>query len=135
MNTLVINCGSSSIKMDVLGPNGERRVEAHVDRVGHGPTSLTVQGSPPIRLGQVDHADALTMALTKLLAVAPQIHAVGHRVVHGGRDFDRSVRIDDEVERKIEALISLAPPPQRGKPGRYSGRPLGALISPSCRCV
>ena len=74
------------------------------------------------------------MALPKLLAVAPQIHAVGHRVVHGGRDFDRSVRIDDEVERKIEALISLAPL-HNGQTWLAFGAPERCPHGPSCRRV
>ncbi len=90
MNVLVVNCGSSSLKADVLdADSGRRLASARVERVD-------------------DHGVALSQALPELQAAGP-IDAVGHRVVHGGAEFSEPVRIDGEVVATIERLIPLAP--------------------------
>ena len=94
MFILVINCGSSSIKAAVIdADSGERLSAALLERVE-------------------DHRAALAAALPGLLAdagIQGAVSAVGHRIVHGGARFSAAVRVDDEVEAAIEALIPLAP--------------------------
>jgi acetate kinase len=88
VRVLVVNAGSSSIKLRVLGEDdallGERDLEA--------PRSV------------VDR-DELARALREL----PQADAAGHRVVHGGQRFREAVRVDDEVLRALHDLTDLAP--------------------------
>jgi acetate kinase len=93
---LVLNAGSSSLKFEVLDPeDGATTVDGHLERIdadGFGAA-----------LGDV--SDRLTSA-----GVGPaDLRAVGHRVVHGGPDFTAPVLLDDDVVRRIEALVHLAP--------------------------
>ncbi|MBL4633023.1 MAG: acetate/propionate family kinase [Kofleriaceae bacterium] len=93
MNILVINCGSSSIKYQVVDPDsGEQRAAGKVERVSE------MAGG---------HKQALAELLKSL--AQHEISAVGHRVVHGGSDFTESVVIDDDVLTAIEACVPLAP--------------------------
>jgi acetate kinase len=128
MNVLVLNVGSSSLKFQLLATDAERMAanteerlaRGSVERIG-GEAVYDVQaGDGPSRRGTVplrDHRAAvvhlvgwLTSAdsAVKVASVA-DIHAVGHRVVHGGERFQRSVLIDEEVQRGIEETIDLAP--------------------------
>jgi acetate kinase len=85
---LVVNAGSSSLKLRVLGPADE--ITAALD-IGHW------DGSP-------DHGD-----LRRFLASQRHVSAVGHRVVHGGSRFTRATVIDDAVIAGLEDLTDLAP--------------------------
>ncbi|MDP2269213.1 MAG: acetate/propionate family kinase [Archangium sp.] len=92
MNVLVINSGSSSVKYQVIDTASSTVLhKGLVERIGQGTT----------------HVDALAqvIAATKEFSIA----AVGHRVVHGGEKFVDAARIDDEVEKQIEACVPLAP--------------------------
>jgi acetate kinase len=84
VRVLVVNAGSSSLKLRLLGPGDE--LEAERD------------------LAPDDH-DALAAAAAEL----PRPDAVGHRVVHGGQRFRASVRIDDDVVAALRELVDLAP--------------------------
>ncbi len=109
MKVLVLNCGSSSIKLDLLDPSsGERVAKARVERLGGEEATMRIDGGEPTPLPGVDHSSALAEAL-KLIVGKGAIDAVGHRVVHGGERFAEPVRIDDAVEAAIEELIPLAP--------------------------
>lgn len=89
MNVLVINCGSSSVKYQVLNADtGEALRAGKIERV-------------------TDHAAALDEVLAAVGDVA--VGAVGHRVVHGGDAFHDACVIDDEVLAAIEACVPLAP--------------------------
>ncbi len=95
MKILVLNAGSSSLKYDLF--EFERESErllgkGIVERVSSMPEALTETFS----------------RLAPLLGGEP-VHAAGHRIVHGGDRFHRSVIIDAGVEKEIEALSSLAP--------------------------
>ena len=94
-NVFVLNVGSSSIKYQLLDVDGTVHGEGVVERIG-------LEGS-----GVADHARALELVLAELPDVP--IHAVGHRIVHGGTRFVQATVIDDAVEREIEALSDLAP--------------------------
>jgi acetate kinase len=121
MITLVINCGSSSIKyMVVDAEKGQAFCSGVVERIG-AVTSIfkhETPGSKPIKETMVieDHTKAIKCIMDLLMgsgaAALPEgrsIEAVGHRVVHGGEMFKDSVLIDDDVIDAIEAAIDLAP--------------------------
>jgi acetate kinase len=117
MHVLVINCGSSSIKAEVVETEGGRRCGGFsIERIGEwGTTRLRWHGpwADGSALADVDHAAALAQVLPELrsrLADAQiALAGVAHRVVHGGELFAEPVRIDAEVEAGIAALIPLAP--------------------------
>jgi acetate kinase len=88
MRILVVNAGSSSLKLRVLGPDDSLAASADLP--------------PP------DHRDAIT-ALAAAVAGFGRIDAVGHRVVHGGRAFVAPVVVDAAVRASLEALVDLAP--------------------------
>ncbi len=129
MNVLVLNCGSATVKFQVIETDREA-IEADrdrclargiVDRIGS-QALLTFQSSGGARLRNAepvrDHRSAIDRILRWVISTDSAIdsvtsladlHAVGHRVVHGGERFQRSVRIDDEVIEGIEDCIELAP--------------------------
>ena len=120
MNVLVINAGSSSLKYQLLN------VETHAllakgicERVGS-PDAFHKHGIDDnevvIDAHMADHDEAMALVLetltsgpTKAIDSLAEIDAVGHRIVQGGKYFDRSVIIDDEVIAKIDELAELAP--------------------------
>jgi len=93
MRVLVVNAGSSSLKLRVLGNHDE--IEATHDIERWDPAGGGVEGADP--------------DVAALLEGLPDFDAVGHRVVHGGREFRDAVRIDDDTERAVLGLTSLAP--------------------------
>ncbi|MGM0558722.1 MAG: acetate/propionate family kinase [Myxococcota bacterium] len=115
MDILVINCGSSSIKAAVVdSKTGVVAGEAAVQRLqdGDGECQYSLNDGPQETLGVDTHEDALDAVLPQLVDSLPdgtEVVGVGHRVVHGGKQFDRTVLIDDEVEATIEELIPIAP--------------------------
>ena len=88
MRILVVNAGSSSLKLSLLG-DADRLLAEH-DLEGTG--------------GKVDLA-----ALEAAVREAGELDVVGHRVVHGGPRYAGPVRIDDEVETYLQSLVDLAP--------------------------
>ncbi len=93
MNILVINCGSSSVKYQVIDPAAaEPLAAALIERIGE-------KGK--------DHAAALAEVMAAVEKFS--IDAVGHRVVHGGTRFHDACLIDDTVADAIEACVPLAP--------------------------
>ena len=129
MNVLVLNCGSSSLKfqlistsLEQIGQNADRTLaKGHIERIGGAATlNFSVDGRPPVRSGRPirDIKAALDAVLQWIasdeaaiegVGSLADIQAVGHRVVHGGEKFSRSVLIDDEVLDGIEEMIELAP--------------------------
>ncbi len=111
MQVLVVNCGSSSLKADVLeSRDGARLSRARVERIGEPGVFVRMDGGPPEGLEAGDHAAALAAVLPRLLAPeGVRLDAVGHRVVHGGERFADPVEIDAAVEKEIDQLASLAP--------------------------
>ncbi|MEU7988984.1 acetate kinase [Streptosporangium canum] len=98
---LVLNSGSSSVKYQLLS-GGERLASGTVERIG--------EASSPVP----DHEAALKVVAAELTARglgldSAELTAIGHRVVHGGKTFTEPTLITDEVIRKIEELIPLAP--------------------------
>jgi acetate kinase len=118
---LVINAGSSSVKFQVFAVKGngklERQFKGQMDGVGTRPR-LRATGADGKQIadrtypiGDVpDVSAALGVAgawLREELRIIPV--AIGHRVVHGGPDYDRPVLIDPSVVARLERLVSLAP--------------------------
>ena len=127
MNVLVLNCGSSSLKFQVVATDAEAmaddldRVVARgvVERIGsEALLTLSAAGRTPIRHAEPlrDHRAALDAVMRWLvggevpgIGSPEDVHAVGHRVVHGGEKLTRATLIDDATLRTIEACIDLAP--------------------------
>lgn len=121
MLIFVVNCGSSSIKYQLLNMDGEKVLaKGLIERIGmegsvlkHTPSGkYTVDISADIG----DHSagiqmaiDALTNAEYGVISSMDEIDAVGHRVVHGGERFTDSVLISDDVLCGIEACAEIAP--------------------------
>lgn len=149
MNVLVLNAGSSTLKFQLIRTDSERMradrderlAKGMVERIG-GEAVLTLQAgeAPPVRAAATlrDHRFAVEHVLRWATAPASgvdldtlaDISAVGHRVVHGGEHFRRSVLIEGEVLRKIEDTIELAPlhNPHNLRGIRAAGEVLGAGI-------
>ncbi|MHC4391205.1 MAG: acetate/propionate family kinase [Planctomycetota bacterium] len=114
MYVLVINCGSSSLKSEILDhKTGERRASARVERIGEGEPRIRFdRGDWEPCAAASDHQGALNLAIPRMLERLPEaatLKAVGHRVVHGGEKFDRPELITAEVEAAIEEAFPLAP--------------------------
>ncbi|MFN3410760.1 MAG: acetate kinase [Exilispira sp.] len=121
MNVLVLNCGSSSIKYQVINMKDESLLaKGLVERIGGEETIFNYQktGSEKIKnvMQNINYEKAISVLLNticdKEIGVLKDIHelnAIGHRVVHGGEYFFESQLIDEEVEKRIEECIDLAP--------------------------
>jgi acetate kinase len=121
MNVLVINCGSSSLKYQLINMNDESVLaKGLVERIGIEGSVLkhekAGQGKVVIEEVMNNHKDAINLVLKALVdpnhgAVKSldEVDAVGHRVVHGGEKFADSVLIDDKVIKAMKDCIELAP--------------------------
>lgn len=112
MFILVINCGSSSIKAEVVDhDDGRRLVSMRVERLGESGTEVRFDDEPPKPARGADHRAVLAEVLPALLdrLGGDALAGVGHRVVHGGERFSAPTAIDDEVVATIRELIPLAP--------------------------
>jgi acetate kinase len=115
---LIVNAGSSSIRCALYEQASLATLaRVHVEAIGAPDQRATWSGAlagdwtdTPGANGSV-HATVIAWLLATLVRRLPDIRiaAVGHRVVHGGRDFDRAVLIDATVERAIAQLAPLAP--------------------------
>jgi acetate kinase len=129
MNILVLNSGSSSLKFQIIatdmerirGNADERLLRGEVQKIG-GEASVTVQKSDGLKekvtASLKDVPAALDFVIRwiasnnlglKQISSVADIHAVGHRVVHGGEHFTESAIITDEVLKDIESCVDLAP--------------------------
>jgi acetate kinase len=106
---LVLNSGSSSLKLSLIEPDsGEVLAQALADRLHSNEPSLRFGSEPKAALRpNAGHSDVLGDLLERL--DAKRIHAVGHRVVHGGEAFSESVLIDASVVAQIRECAELAP--------------------------
>ena len=121
MNILVINCGSSSLKYQLIDSETENVLaKGLVERIGIEGSCIThtpagkdkVVKKQPMQ----DHNEAVRLVIEALIdpehgviKSLSEIGAVGHRVVHGGEKFKTAVKIDDSVIKDIEDLSALAP--------------------------
>jgi acetate kinase len=129
MNVLVLNCGSSTVKFQIISTdleqiaqNADKRLAyGAIERVGGAAIiSFVAEGKPaqrsaaPVRDTRAAVETILRWACADDSGVegvrsVADIHAIGHRVVHGGERFTHSVLINEEVLRGIEECIDLAP--------------------------
>ncbi|MDQ3087041.1 MAG: acetate kinase [Acidobacteriota bacterium] len=129
MNIMVLNCGSSSLKFQLIATDLERIANNTDQRLAHGEIeriggaaiiTFVAEGKQPQR-SAAPIRDIKSAVETIVRWIASEvseieeikslsdIHAVGHRVVHGGEKFTESASITDEVLRSIEDCIKLAP--------------------------
>jgi len=120
MNVLVINCGSSSLKYQLINADTEDVLAKGLcERIGiDGILTYQPKGSDKIKteVAIPDHTvavslviDALTNAENGVIKSLDEIDAVGHRIVHGGEKFSSSVVITEDVIKAIEECNDLAP--------------------------
>ena len=121
MNILVINAGSSSLKYQLLNPETQQVLAKGLcERIGiDGKFTYKPEGKEAVKEADVampTHNEAIKAVLDALvdpgngvIGSMKEIDAVGHRVVHGGEKFARSVLITDEVMAAIEECNPLAP--------------------------
>lgn len=121
MNVLVINAGSSSLKYQLLNPeSGVLLAKGLCERIGiDGKFTYKADGKETrnaVDVPMPTHAeaiqavmDALTDPKNGVIGSMKEIDAVGHRVVHGGEAFNKSVLITDEVLKAVEDCVPLAP--------------------------
>ena len=121
MNILVINCGSSSLKFQLINAQSEELIAKGLcERIGIEGSQMTyspangekIQVTEPM----ADHTAAIRLVLnaltdekTGVVKSLDEIGAVGHRIVHGGESFAASTIITDEVMAAIESCNDLAP--------------------------
>ncbi len=120
MKILVINCGSSSLKYQLIDMENEGVLaQGLVERIGIEGSILTqkVNGEKYIVKEPMEsHKDAIRLVLEALvdekhgvIKNMDEISAVGHRVVHGGEKYSKSVLVDDDVMAYLEECVKLAP--------------------------
>ena len=121
MKVLVINCGSSSLKYQLINmENEEVLAQGLVERIGINGSILTqkISGKEKyvVEEKMVNHEDAIKHVLDALIDKEhgiikdmSEIDAVGHRVVHGGEKYSQSVLVNDEVMNYLEECVKLAP--------------------------
>ena len=121
MKILVINCGSSSLKYQLIDSDSEQVLAKGLcERIGIEGGMFTYQkpGSDKIvkNIEQPDHKKSISIVLEALtdkengvIADLAEIGAVGHRLVHGGEEFANSTLITDEVIKVVESCNDLAP--------------------------
>lgn len=128
MKVFVVNCGSSSIKYQLFSMTNEIVLaKGVIERVGTGEAQLKMEADGnklEVDVEAPDHSAALKIILEtlvdprfKILESIDQIEGVGHRVVHGGEEAEKSARIDEDLIAIIEKNAELAPlhnPPNLG---------------------
>lgn len=120
MNILVINCGSSSLKFQLINAESEEVLAKGLcERIGidgrltyqpaGGEKEISEKAMPTHTEAIQFVIDALTNEKTGVVKSLSEIGAVGHRIVHGGEKFASSVVITEEVKRAVEECNDLAP--------------------------
>lgn len=121
MNILVINCGSSSLKYQLINSDSEQVLAKGLcERIGIDGSAITHQKAggekQTTSAPMTDHTQAVKLVIEKLtdsvvgaVKSLDEIDAVGHRIVHGGEKFADSVLLTEEVMKAIEECNDLAP--------------------------
>jgi len=120
MKILVVNCGSSSLKYQLIDMENEKLLaKGNFERIGEKEAFVThkVNGEKYVTNAPVmNHEEALKIVLEQLvhknygvIKDLSEISAVGHRLVHGGEKFSHSVKITEDVIKDYESCSSLAP--------------------------
>ena len=143
MNILVINAGSSSIKYQLIEePLGTVKCSGQVERIGftdaiftHKKANGKHQEALPIlthEAGMEKIAWALMDNNIGVIQHVSEIGAVGHRVVHGGSRFTKTILITDEVKENIRSLFDLAP---LHNPANLTGIEIAETVFPSAKQI
>lgn len=121
MKILVINCGSSSLKYQLIDSQTEKVMAKGIcDRIGINGSNIVYQPAggdkETTEAPMPTHSQAIKLVLealvnekTGVIRSLDEVGAIGHRVVQGGDIFPKSVIVDDDVLEKIDALSDLAP--------------------------
>jgi acetate kinase len=120
MKILVINCGSSSLKFQLIDSETEAVIcKGLCERIGIDGSQIVYTPEGKDKITKVepmpDHNRAIELVIEALtndengVVSLDEIGAVGHRIVHGGEKFTKSVVIDEEVIKAIEEVSDLAP--------------------------
>lgn len=122
MKVLVLNCGSSSLKYQLIDMSNEEVLcIGLVERIGIEGSILKqekdgVEGKLVVEQPMKNHQEAIKLVLEGVVDPKfggvkdiSEVEAVGHRVVHGGEKFASSVKINDEVMKALEECVELAP--------------------------
>lgn len=121
MNILVINCGSSSLKYQLIDNDSEKVLAKGLcERIGISGSAITHQPAGGEKVttetDMPNHTVAVNMVIGKLtdrevgvIGSLSEIDAVGHRIVHGGEKFAASVILTDEIIKQVEECNDLAP--------------------------
>ena len=119
MKVLVINCGSSSLKFQLIDAETEQLLfKGLCERIGIEGSQISYTATGKDKVTKVtpmpEHKTAVSLVLEALtesgvVKSLDEIDAVGHRIVHGGEKFTKSVVINEEVVKAIEEVSDLAP--------------------------
>ncbi|MCR4903912.1 MAG: acetate kinase [Butyrivibrio sp.] len=120
MKILVINCGSSSLKFQLIDSDSEAVIgKGLCERIGIDGSQISFTPAGKDKITKVtpmpDHNEAIRLVIEAItdpetgVAQLSEIGAVGHRIVHGGENFTSSVIINDDVIKAIEEVSDLAP--------------------------
>lgn len=120
MKILVVNCGSSSLKYQLIDMETEVvMAKGNFERIGQKGSFLTHKVGDEKHVIEKDvknHEEAIKIVLAQLtneeygvISSLKEIDAIGHRIVHGGEKFTKSVIVDDDVIKGIEEAIAFAP--------------------------
>ena len=120
MKILVVNCGSSSLKYQLIDMETEAvMAKGNFERIGQKGSFLTHKVGDEKHVIEKDvknHEEAIKIVLAQLtneeygvISSLKEIDAIGHRIVHGGEKFTKSVIVDDSVIKGIEEAIAFAP--------------------------
>ena len=123
MKVLVINCGSSTVKFQVINMEDESVIaKGRCDKIGYEDSNLiyknVINGKSidEVPYSMPNHSEAMKVLLGKLMdeeygviSDISEIYAVGHRIVHGGEKFSGSVLLTQEILDEVKKLSPLAP--------------------------
>ena len=120
MKILVVNCGSSSLKYQLIDMDNEKLLaKGNYERIGEKEAFITHKVAKEKYVSKIpvmNHEEALAIVLEQLvhkdygvIKDLKEINAIGHRTVHGGEVFNKSVLITNDVIEKMEELVPLAP--------------------------
>ncbi|MEE3209333.1 MAG: propionate/acetate kinase, partial [Pseudomonadota bacterium] len=111
-SVLVVNCGSSSLKLALYNSAEETTpvIEANAERLGTEQASLSVSGQIELQTsGSMDHNAALTAFIKAAESQLKGLRGIGHRVVHGGESFIESCTLDQHTIAELRKVSGLAP--------------------------
>ncbi len=121
MKILVLNCGSSSLKYQLIDMENEKVLAKGLcERIGIEGSVLTHQatGSEKVKINKnlPTHKDAVELVFetlldknTGIIKSMDEVYAIGHRVLHGGNKFTESIVVDDNVKKAIKDCFDLGP--------------------------